>query len=133
MAGDKYYPAFRLLKEALPFYLESFMMYFRQQGDNWIITMYLGPASLAVYYIAKTLYTSLYMLFQSIDKVFTQKIASHKHDMNYIIDNVPRVMRMVVCTAIPVVLLTMTLTPSLVFLVAGVEYLGSVVPAMICF
>lgn len=50
-----------------PYYLEGYLMYFRSQGDQLIVTGILGVESLAQYYIARRLYDLLRALSDSVD------------------------------------------------------------------
>ncbi len=64
--GDDYSYAgmFRL---SWPFYLEGYLMYFRSQGDQLVVTGILGTEALAQYYIARRLYDLLRALSDSVE------------------------------------------------------------------
>lgn len=57
----------QMLKLSWPYYLEGYLMYFRSQGDQLIVTGLLGVESLAQYYIARRLYDVLRALSDSVD------------------------------------------------------------------
>ena len=75
-----FYPVRALLKESWPFYFEGFLIYFRSQGDNWIVATMLGPAAMAVYFVAKRLPMTMLMFIESLDKIVTSEISKRRND-----------------------------------------------------
>ena len=126
-----FYPLRRLLKQSLPFYLESYLMYFRREGDNWIVSTMLGPASLAVYYIAKTVYNSCRMFFYSVDQVVTRELASYKLNRKLLLQKAYDVHANISLFSIPGILLVITLLPLAVPIIAGIAYQAAITPATI--
>lgn len=120
-----------LLKESLPFYLESYLMYFRREGDNWLVSTMLGAETLSVYYIAKTVYTTFFMFYSSVDQVTTERLAQSMGDLQVLKKNVQELHRTLVQTTIPVFLLSVSLLPIAVPLIAGGQYSGAIIPASI--
>lgn len=129
--GVAWFPPLRLLRMSLPFYLESFLIYFRTKGDSWIIATSLGPSALAVYFVAKRLPQLLTMIRGSIDNVLTTQISKKANRPDEISEYVPRLYELMSHTVMPLILLLAGITPATVLLVAGAEYAEAIVPAII--
>jgi len=120
----------RLLRLSLPFYLESYLMYFRREGDSWLVSTLLGPASLSTYYIAKTIYNSFRMLYSSVDQVITRKLAGLKDNIELLWNKVRDIHMVISLFSIPLVFLAITLLPLAINIIAGDKYKNAFLPAM---
>ena len=69
-----------LLGRSWPFYLESYINYFRSHGDTWFISQLLGLSGLATYYIAKRFFDLAISVFSSLDRVATRSISARRFD-----------------------------------------------------
>lgn len=121
----------KLITVSSPFYFESFLMYFRNQGDNWIVATLLGPGAISVYFIAKRFPQTLTMALDSLDKVITTEISRREHDPTEISRYIRRLDTVLSFTALPAILLIIGSLPHLITLIAGSEYTDAVVPAML--
>ena len=129
-----WYPVTRIVRESFPFYMESFLIYFRSQGDNWIIATMLGPSAMSVYFVAKRLPGLLLMLMESLDKVLTSELSRRRSDTAVIGRYIHRLYQVNGHLVAPAILFATGLTPAFILAVAGSEYSGAVIPAMIlCF
>ncbi len=129
-----FYPATKLLKESWPFYLESYLTYFRSQGDNWIVTSFLGPTSLAIYYIAKKIYSILSMPLESTDKVMTSNFAKYRNNLTAFQGQLIQSLDLILYIVFPLIFLVIGLSPSAIFVLAGSSYMNAVIPSIIlCF
>ena len=126
-----FYPLGRLLKQSLPFYLESYLMYFRREGDNWLVSSMIGPASLAVYYIAKTVYNSCYVFYSSVDQVVTRELARYKLNQQLLLQKTYEVHANISIVSIPGIFIAITLLPLAVPFIAGAAYKTAITPATI--
>ncbi|HEY3779355.1 MAG TPA: oligosaccharide flippase family protein [Rhizomicrobium sp.] len=71
------YPVKKLMSESLPFYIDGYLWYLKGEGDSLLVTVLLGPAILAEYYVAKTLYTNAMLVLTSLDRVALERLARH--------------------------------------------------------
>lgn len=120
-----------LLKESLPFQLESFLMYFRAQGDQLVVTTFLGAETLAIYFVAKKVYDILQMFARSLDKVFTGSLAKQVGDVKKFSLKVSEIFQLNVFILVPFVSFCLGLTPFLITLIAGSEYDDAVPTSML--
>lgn len=130
-APFKLYSLKKLMVESIPFYLESYLMYFRAEGDQLLVAGLLGPQALAVYYIAKKPYDILHSFTQSLDKVLTTSLGKFRNDMKVFNTKVNSIITLNSFVLFPIILLTIGLCPTMVVLIAGEGYEGAVVPSMI--
>ena len=130
----RFYPAKKLLKESWPFYFEGYLTYFRSQGDNWIVTTFLGPSSLVIYYIAKKIYNILLTMLESTDKVITSNFARYKDDSIVFQKQFFQSLAIICYAVSPMVFLVIGLSPSAILVLAGHGYMDAVLPSIIlCF
>jgi len=120
-----------LFKTSMPFYFESFFMYFRQNGDNWIVTTYLGPQILSVYYVAKKVYTNVSFIFESLDKVFTINIGTIYANKSLLKWKVDSYFQLFMTTVCPGVFVLAGLMPFMIPIIAGTGFGDAVVPGQI--
>ncbi len=128
---NRTYPTRKLLRDSFPFYLESYLMYFRREGDNWLVSTMLGPVTLAVYFIAKMIYSTLFMIYSSIDQVLTERLARSISDPSIFSANIHKVHHILSQMVIPALFLIYSILPLLIFIVGGETYGAAVLPASI--
>ncbi|MBU8869987.1 MAG: oligosaccharide flippase family protein [Gemmatimonadales bacterium] len=123
-----------IIKRSLPFYFESYLIYFRSQGDNWIVATMLGPAAISTYFVAKRLPQMLLMFRESVDKIVTSEISRRKSDPQGIRNYIHDLYGVLAHTATPFVWLLVGLLPSFIYVIAGREYSGAIIPGiLLCF
>jgi len=125
----KFYPLRGLI--SFPFYLESYLMYARSQGDQWIVATFLGPSSMAIYYIAKKIYDMLCTIHSSFDRIMTSSLSKVGDDKNILADKVSHLFPLMSCVIFPGIFLLIGLSPFLIDFIAGHAYKEAVVPAII--
>lgn len=125
------YSARRLVRNSLPFYFESFLIYFRTQGDNWIIVSALGPGALAVYFVAKRIPQVLFTLRGSVDSVITTEVSRRAQDLDELSQFMPRLQLLIYHAVTPPTFLIIGIMPALMLIVGGGAYESAVVPSMI--
>jgi O-antigen/teichoic acid export membrane protein len=125
------HPIWNLVKQSLPFYFEGFLIYFRSQGDNWIVATVLGPSTMAVYFVAKRLPAMMLMFIDSLDKVVTSEISKRKNNPDEIISYTQQIFLINAHVTLPGTIFIMGLTPLFILVVAGQAYMASVVPCLI--
>lgn len=130
---SNFYSLRRLISLSLPFYLESYLMYFREYGDNWIISTFLGPAALSVYYIAKTIYLLLFVIYRSVDKVITAKLSSFRQNIEYIEQQITQLLLIISHLAAPFIFFIIGLLPTLIYFIGAGEYAASLIPCIILY
>jgi len=122
------YSTKELISKSLPFYLESYLMYFRKEGDNWFVNLLLGPSGLAIYYIAKTLYAAANSAFYAVDRVLTKQIAELA-GATRLQSTVKEIFENIAQTAIPLVSVAILGLPLAINTIAGNSYSASIEPA----
>ncbi len=124
-------PIVPLVREALPFYAESYLMYFRTHGDSWYVSQVLGPKILAIYFIAKRFHNIAFAGLSVIDKVCTRAIALRKNRP----DSVARIVALLFegfgCAFGPAFAMLICMLPWLIGLFVGEAYESAFVPAAI--
>ena len=120
-----------LLKESAPYYLESYLMYFRNQGDQLFVTTFLGAEQLAVYFVAKKLYDILQIFTRPLDKVFTNSLAKLRGKLGRFSVRISEILTLNVFLFIPFIALCIGLTPLFIRIIAGEEYLEAVPASML--
>ena len=118
-------PKFLLVKSG-PYYLESYLMYFRTQGDQLFVTTFLGPEQLAVYFVAKKLYDILQIFTRPLDKVFTNSLAKLRGKLGEFNERLSKIFTLNIFLFVPFIALCMGLTPLFIKVIAGNEYLEAV-------
>lgn len=126
-----FYPAGNLLKQSLPFYFEGFLIYFRNQGDNWIVATTLGPATMAIYFVAKRLPMMMRMFIESLDKVVTSEISKRKNNPEEMEDYIQRLFLINSHISLPGTIFVMGVAPLFILIVAGQAYMASIIPCII--
>ena len=128
---NKIYKISKLLKESMPFYLESYLMYFRSQGDHLIVVSFLGVKLLAVYYIARKIYDSLQTFFDSLDKVVTENLSKQRANKKVFEERIYKLFSLNAYFMIPSIFIIIGLTPFFIDLLGGSTYQEAVVPSII--
>lgn len=124
------YPLKHLFQQSMPYYLESYLWYVRGDGDSLLVSIFLGPAYLASYYVAKTLLTNLLVLWTAIDKVAVERLArdgAHAKDFG---ERVRQLHSRLSATIVPPVMALIAVAPYAVVIMAGPKYESSAVPAV---
>jgi O-antigen/teichoic acid export membrane protein len=120
-----------MLKDSYPFYFEGYLMYFRRQGDQLVISTFLGPELLAVYFIAKKIYAVIASILQMLEKVITQSLSKVKDNIEDFSIKVSEVIHLSAAILFPGIFLIIALTPFLIPVIVGNGYKSSIVPSMI--
>jgi O-antigen/teichoic acid export membrane protein len=120
-----------LIRESFPFYMEGFLMYFRAQGDNWIVATFLGPEIMAVYFVAKRIPSLLLMFLESIDTIMTSELARRQTEAKEIRQYIYRIYLLSGHIIVPGMLFIIALSPAMTILIAGPAYTDAVLPCII--
>jgi O-antigen/teichoic acid export membrane protein len=123
------YPLRSLFAQSLPFHFDNYLYYLRGEGDNWLVTLLLGTEALAEYYVAKTLFSTMILVVQSLDKVVVQRFARDRNESGLLHARVQEVHRLTSQIVVPGVMLVLAMTPALVAIIGGRRYAGSTGPA----
>lgn len=131
LAHSKPYPFKHILQQSWPFYLESYLMYLRAEGDQLIIATFLGIETLAIYFIARKPFDILISITRPIEKILTTSLAEFKEDSELMSAKMINILRFNASILLPLILITVSITPTFITLIAGPGYEASVVPSMI--
>ena len=123
-------PIRRLIVQSIPFYLESYLMFLRQQGDQLFVATLLGPNALAIYFISKKPYDVLSSFTQSLDQVLTISLAKNKNDLKMFNKKVNEIITLNTYILFPIILLAIGVSPICIILIAGKGYEAAIVPSM---
>lgn len=126
------YPFLSIFKLSWPFYMESYVMYLRSQGDQLAVTTLLGAEALAFYYVARRLYDMLKVLSDSIDSALIPALSQFSlknrkdfsvwwHD--FFLNGLS--------LSVPVAFLTAACVPFYVALIGWEKYQDAIFPAVI--
>jgi len=126
-----FYPLSKLFRKSLPFYLESYLHYFRQNGDHLLVSILLGPSDLGVYYIAKRVFSLFSVLAMSIDRVATERLAQVKNDLKVLSLKADNFFSSLSQAIIPTIFLSISLMPILIPTFFGIKYNKAIVPSCI--
>lgn len=123
----------KLIRESLPYYLESYVLYFKERGDTLIVATFLGPSLLAVYYIARRLYDALLTVFNSVDRVITAGLSGKRQSPAEVEAHLEKVLTAVSQLLLPFVMFCLGMVPLFIRLVAGPRYVAAIIPgAILC-
>jgi O-antigen/teichoic acid export membrane protein len=128
--APKLYPIKLLIKQSLPFYAESYLMYFRKEGDSWFVSIMLGSSGLAIYYIAKTIYGALFTIYSTVDRVVVSSYSKKFNQPNFN-QIIQRTFDNLVQTIIPIIFILISILPTVVWLIGGNDFQSAVYPAAI--
>ncbi|MHA1344698.1 MAG: oligosaccharide flippase family protein, partial [Promethearchaeota archaeon] len=131
---NKTYKINKLLKESIPFYLESYLMYFRSQGDQLIVTSFLGVELLAVYYIARRIYDALRTFLESLDRVLTENLSKERYNKKVFEEKIYKLFLLNAYVVIPLIFGIIGLTPFFINSLFGQSFQEAIFPSIIlCF
>lgn len=130
-ASSIHYPVRKILRQSWPFYLESYLMYLRAEGDQLIIATFLGIETLAVYFIARKPFDLLNSLTRPIEKILTTSLSEVKADTEILNTKMTDILRFNASILLPLVLFTISISPTFITLIAGPGYESSVIPSML--
>lgn len=124
-------PPIKLIQDSLPFYLEGFLMYFRRDGDNLLITLFLGPEILAIYYIAKRLADLMNSFFNTLDAVLTSNLSKLKDDIDQFKIKIEEIISIFNLLVLPGIFLVAAISPAFIFYLTGPKYTEAMIPSII--
>jgi len=131
VSSFKWNPGKSWFRESIPFYLESYLMFFREQGDQLFVATLLGPNAMAVYFIAKKPYDILSSFTISLDQVLTTSLAKLKNQKKLFNERVSNIITLNSYILFPLVLIAIGVCPTGILLIAGKGYEAAVVPSAI--
>jgi O-antigen/teichoic acid export membrane protein len=108
----------------------NYLSYFRTDGDNLLVTLLLGPAALAEYYVAKTLYTNMGLILAAADRVGAERLARHVGTENFR-QTALQLHEQISSILIPFALFAVAVAPEALVVLAGPRYAGASWPATI--
>ncbi len=76
-----FYNLKELFQESIPFYLEGYIMYFRGQGDNLVITYFIGAEGLSIYYVAQKIFLFTSGVLSALYDVVVSQLSRFKNDV----------------------------------------------------
>lgn len=131
----RWYPIKELLKFSFPYYIEGYLHYFRNQGDQLIVGAFLSPAHLSAYYIARRLFDNLDIFRISIDQTITPALSKlSSSGAKRVEESFTKISILFPYFVIPLCFLAASLSFAFVNLAGGEKYLNATIPAIIlCF
>lgn len=124
------YPLRKLLSQSMPYYIGNYLSYFRGDGDSIFVTTFLGPAALAEYYVAKTLFMNMNLIWNAVDRVATERLARFVDTPAY-----PEKLKALHARTsqllIPLSMLAIACAPGALVILAGVRYADAIWPAIV--
>lgn len=127
----KPYPFSDLFYESKSFYLESFLMYLRKEGDILIVTTFLGSQSLAIYYIAQKVLLGLNSIYETLNSILVTKLSGLRGDFDKFRTEVSLLFNIQAFVLLPLITLFIISVPWLIMLIGGKEYTDSIIPGSI--
>jgi O-antigen/teichoic acid export membrane protein len=124
------YPVRKLIAESLPFYIDGYLWYLKGDGDTLLVSLLLGPAMLAEYYVAKTLYSNVMLVLTSLDKVALERLARYARLPELFREKAREMQLNISRSMIPLTLLVIAVTPYAMTVLAGPRYSGAKWPAI---
>jgi len=113
----------RVIKQALPFYIESNFNAARNQGDNILVSTLLGPVAMAGYYVAKTVANQLSVFYNPVSNFMRHRLSAQKgHSQDAMNDAFKQVWLLCVPVFIWLACAVAALSPFLIHMVAGQQY-----------
>ncbi len=125
-----FYPLRKLMSESMPYYVGNYLSYLRGDGDSIFVTTFLGPTALAEYYIAKTLFTNVSLIWTAVDKVAAERLARFVRSAAFSERLVELHMR-ISHVLVPFSLLVIAVAPGALIVLAGTRYADATWPAVI--
>lgn len=127
----QFYPSRDLFRQSIPLYFDSLLWYLRGDGDNLLIAALLGPSHLAIYYVAKILFSNVLVVLTSLDRVVHHRLAQISKDTASLSVKINELQSHLARLAIPLIMLTISLTPALITILAGPSYQRASLPAIL--
>jgi O-antigen/teichoic acid export membrane protein len=124
------YPVRRLIWESMSYYAGNYLSFFRGDGDSLLVTLFLGPAALAEYYVAKTLYTNVSLICTAVDKVAAERLARDL-DPKVFADKAVKLHEQICSTFVPFCMLVIATAPGAMIVLAGAKYADATWPAIV--
>ena len=124
------YPIGKLIRESMPYYLGNYLSYLRTDGDVVVVTSFMGPASLAEYYVAKTLYTNVSVILTTVDKVAVERLARFRHNEQFTA-KVEELHIQISQLIVPMMMLIIAVAQPAMTVLAGARYGNATWPAVI--
>lgn len=131
LSNAPYYPLAKLLKESWSFYLESYLMYARTEGDILVVTSVLGSESLAIYFIAKKVLIGLNSIYESLNSVMITRLSALRDSYSNFKQEVKSFLKIQAYVLLPLSIMFIITIPWLVLFFGGSEYIDSILPASI--
>lgn len=129
-AWPGFYPVRRLFVQSMPYYIANYLSYLRGDGDSILVTLLLGPAALAEYYVAKTLFANMVLIWQSVDRVAVERLG-RVVNTEVFAERVKALHVQLSQILIPFCLFAIALAPSALLLLTGARYANATWPAVI--
>jgi len=122
------------IRYALPFYADGYLRYFYMHADQALVGVFLDPAALSTYFIAKRFVQYGQVLVSSLVDPLGAKVAELRQaDPGAVGRAFDRSLRWIVLAFVPLSVLLSCSSPFLLWLIGGERYLGGVVPLAIMF
>jgi O-antigen/teichoic acid export membrane protein len=122
----------RIINLSWPFYLESYLMYFRSAGDQLAVTGILGAEALAQYYVARRLYDLLKVLSDSVDSVLIPALSRLSLESSAVfVERWRSLFRAGLAIGVPVSLISAAAVPFYLSLLGAEKFSGALMPGII--
>jgi len=125
------YPLKSLLKESWSFYLESYLMYARSEGDIIIVTAFLGTESLAIYFVAKKVLVGISSIYESLNSVLVTRLSTFRDNYKKFSEEAFLFLKLQAFTLLPLTVIFLVVVPWLILVLGGPEYSESILPGML--
>lgn len=125
------YPIGKLLRESFPLYLEGWLWYLRADGDSWLVSIFLGPSALAIYYVAGILMNQAALLFVAVDRVVGERLGRHLGEPDSISEKALALHSTVSRFVLPMLLWLLAVTPLAIVVIGGESYGEAIGPALV--
>lgn len=119
----------KLFSESWSFYLESYLMYARREGDILIVTTMLGSESLSIYYVAKKVLTGINTIYSSLYNVLITRLSALRDDFSAFKKEIQIIFKIQIYLLLPIMVVFIVFVPWLILLLGGKEYDSSVLPS----
>lgn len=124
------YPLRKLISESMPYYVGNYLSYLRGDGDSILVTAFLGPAALAEYYVAKTLFSNMALVWTAVDRVAVQRLARAVGTSKFVAKLNELHVR-IANILVPFAFFAIALAPGALVVLAGARYASAQWPATV--
>ncbi len=122
------------IRYALPFYADGYLRYFYMHADQALVGLFLEPAALSTYFIAKRFVQYGQVLVSSLVDPLGAKVAELRQvDPEAVGRAFDRSLRYVILSFVPLAVLLASVSPFLLWLIGGERYLGGILPLALLF